>query len=79
MPRPHRHDRPPEGDLWPTDTRPDIDPADQAAHMRRLRELRNRIADGYSACDELMLALATSIVSRRDMATATGLVESRVR
>ncbi|MGH2917369.1 MAG: hypothetical protein ACRDLS_02040 [Solirubrobacteraceae bacterium] len=79
MPRAHRHDRLPEDELWPKDSRADIDPADQAAHMRRLRDAQNGIAEGYAARDELMLAWATSnALSRRDMATATGLAESRV-
>lgn len=47
--------------------------------MRRLRAAQNAIADGYAARDELMLARATSnALSRRDMAIATGLAESRV-
>lgn len=79
MPRAHRHDRLPEDNLWPTDTRPDMDPADQAAHMRELRAAQNGIADGYSNRDELLLAWATSnALSRSDMAVATGLAESRV-
>lgn len=79
MPRAHRYDRLPDDDLWPADPRPDIDPADQATHMRRLRAAHNAIADGYVHRDELMLAWATSnALSRRDMAIATGLAESRV-
>lgn len=79
MPRAHRHDHLPDGDLWPGDLLPGIDPADQAAHMRELRALHNRIADGYRARDERMLALASSnALRRRDMGLATGLVESRV-
>lgn len=47
--------------------------------MQELRALRNRIADSYRDCDELMLAFATSnALSRHDMAAATGLAESRV-
>jgi hypothetical protein len=79
MPRAHRHDRLPEDDLWPSDARPDIDRAAQAAHMRELRTAQNHIADDYCARDELMLAWATSnALSRHDMAIATGLAESRI-
>lgn len=79
MPRAHRHDLLPDDDLWPSDRFPGMEPSQQAEHMRELRSRHNRIAYGYSDRDELMLALATSnALSRRDIAVATGLVESRV-
>lgn len=79
MSRPHRHDHLADQEFLPTDRIDGITPAAQAEHMRELRTLHNRIADGYRARDERMLALATSnALSRRDMARATGLVESRV-
>lgn len=47
--------------------------------MRELRHLANNIGSGYRQRDERMLALAVSnSLSRRDMATATGLAKSRV-
>jgi hypothetical protein len=79
MPRRHRHDRLPSEDLWPADLSPIIEPQQQAEHMRELRMLHNRIAEGYYERDDRMLALSLSnALSRRDMAIATGLAESRV-
>lgn len=79
MTRRHRHDRLPDEDLWPTDLNPLIEPQQQAEHMRELRMLHNRIADGYYERDDRMLAFAHSnALSRRDMGIATGLAESRV-
>lgn len=79
MPRHHRHERLPDEDLQPTALSPIIEPRVQAEHMRELRTLHNRIADDYYERDDRMLALSLSnALSRRDMAIATGLAESRI-
>ena len=44
--RRHRHKRLPDDDLSPADPFPLIEPRVQAEHMRELRTLHNRIADG---------------------------------
>jgi hypothetical protein len=47
--------------------------------MEELRDLSNSIAGAFRARDQRLLALASSgSLSRRDMATATGLNKSRV-
>ena len=79
MARTHRHQILPADDLRPSDPLSGVLEDAQAAEMRELRELQNRIADGYRQRDQRMAALALSnSLSRRDMARATGLVESRV-
>ena len=69
----------PAEELWPTYTPVGEKPAARAALMRELRELSLDVRRAYAARDERLLALATSqSLSRRDMATATGLAKSRV-
>jgi hypothetical protein len=78
MPRTHRHHES-VGQLKPTWTQGDLVYERQIELMTELRDLSNSIPDAYRARDELLYALATSgSLSRRDMATATGLNKSRV-
>ena len=79
MTRVHRHLAPADEDLHPTYSPPGYDYERQVACMKELRALSSQIGDAYRARDELLHALALSgSLSRRDMATATGLNKSRV-
>lgn len=72
-------DSPPAEELRPTYVPTGEDPAARATLMRELRELSLDVRRAYAARDERLLALACSqTLSRRDMATATGLAKSRV-
>jgi hypothetical protein len=79
MPKPHRYQRLPDGELTPTRPVPGVSIEVQQDHMRELREAQNRIVDGHAVRDSLMQAWALSnTLSRHDMALATGLAKSRV-
>jgi hypothetical protein len=79
MPRSHRYDLLPDEPLEAVDRRDAITSQAQAENMKELRSLHNAIPAAYGLRDDRMYAFALSnALSRRDMATAVGLAESRV-
>ena len=77
--RHHRHDLLPDEDLQPTHPVPHVALEVQTESMRELRALHNEIPLGYQKRDAQITAWGISdSLSREDMATATGLVKSRV-
>lgn len=75
-----RHRMLADEDLQPTWVPVGEDAAVRSRHMRELRRLSNLAPLAIRERDELLQALATSqTLSRRDMATASGLTEGRVQ
>ena len=65
--------------LRPLDRISHVSEVAQIENMRELRDLQNSIADAHIARDERIYALTLSnVLSRRDMARATGQSVSRV-
>lgn len=80
MPKRHSHDRLPEDEeLEPVDAISHVSREAQIENMRELRALQNAIAGAHIERDERIYALTLSnVLSRRDMARATGQSVSRI-